>query len=428
MHLAALSGAVLGALLALTPDAAAQEPQVPGRIQVFLDCQAFGCDDDFIFTELTWVSWVRDRATADVHLLITSQDSGGGGELYTLDFLGNRGFAGREQRLGLSTSANATEDDAREALLERIGLGLVPFALGTTAAERLTVDYEESDVEEDVQLADPWNFWVFEVGLNGDVEGEDRQNAIELEGSLGASRTTADWRMGAELEFSRAEEEFQLSDRTVTSVRENWAVQNFAVKSVGDHWAVGLRADVGKNTRLNQDLFGYLAPGFEYSFFPYSDFARRAVTLQYVVGGNHFEWTDTTLYGFTAESRLSQSLTGAIEMVQPWGEVDLSVSGSQYLHDFDRWRLEFDGDFEVRVFQGFFVNFGGNYQWIRDQLHIPAGDLSDEEILLELQQLATDSRYQTFFGISYRFGSIFSEVVNPRFGGQGGGGGDGNFD
>ena len=49
----------------------------------------------------------------------------------------------------------------------------------------------------------------------------------------------------------------------------------------------------------------------------------------------------------------------------------------------------------MRLFQGFFVNLGLNYQWIRDQLHIPAEDLTEEEILLELQQLATDSRYQT---------------------------------
>ena len=60
---------------------------------------------------------------------------------------------------------------------------LVPFALGTASAEGLSVEYDQPDADEGVQLADPWNFWVFEVGLNGDVEGEDRQSAIEFEGS-----------------------------------------------------------------------------------------------------------------------------------------------------------------------------------------------------------------------------------------------------
>ena len=69
------------------------------------------------------------------------------------------------------------------------------------------------------------------------------------------------------------------------------------------------------------------------------------------------------------------------------------------------------------------ARLGGNYHWIRDQLHLPASQLTDDEKLLELQQLATNFSYGTFFGISYRFGSIFSGVVNPRFGGGGGGGG-----
>jgi len=99
--------------------------------------------------------------------------------------------------------------------------------------------------------------------------------------------------------------------------------------------------------------------------------------------------------GFIEEQRLSQSLTAAVDLIQPWGELDVGISGSHYLHDLDRWRIELDGRFEVRLFQGFFVNLGLNYQWIRDQLHIPAEDLTEEEILLELQQLATNSRYQT---------------------------------
>ena len=50
-----------------------------------------------------------------------------------------------------------------------------------------------------------------------------------------------------------------------------------------------------------------------------------------------------------------------------------------------------------------------------DQLFLPKVGLSDEEILLQLQDLATDSRYSFSFGLSYTFGSIFNNVVNPRF-------------
>ena len=417
-------------VLAAPLPAAGQQPAQPVLpLQVFLDCQTFGCNRQFIRSELTWVNWVLDREAASVHLLITSQPAGGGGRRFNLEFIGRDAFADEQRQLSYVTAGDATNNEIREGLLEQIGLGLVPFALETPAAGRLSVRYSEpaTGTRGAVPTDDPWNLWVFTLGVEGDVEGEETQSAIELEGSVQASRTTDSWRVRSGLEFSRAEDRRELEDRTVTTVRENWSMENFVVRGVASHWALGLRADVGKDTRFNQDLYVYVAPGIEYSVFPYTDFARRAVTFQYLVGGHHFGWTDTTLYGKIAESRLSESLTAAVEFVQPWGEVDMSMTGSHYLHDRRRWRFEVRGRLEVRLFQGFSVNLGGNYQWIRDQLHLPAAQLTDDEILLELQQLATNFSYGTFFGISYRFGSIFSGVVNPRFGGGGGRRGGGGF-
>jgi hypothetical protein len=71
------------------------------------------------------------------------------------------------------------------------------------------------------------------------------------------------------------------------------------------------------------------------------------------------------------------------------------------------------------LFKGFSVNMFGNYGWIRDQLYLPGGDYTEAEILLRQRALATSFSYWTSFGISYRFGSIFNNVVNPRFGGGG---------
>ncbi|HET7604058.1 MAG TPA: hypothetical protein VFK36_13630, partial [Gemmatimonadales bacterium] len=53
---------------------------------------------------------------------------------------------------------------------------------------------------------------------------------------------------------------------------------------------------------------------------------------------------------------------------------------------------------------------------VRDQLYLPAAGLTPEEILLQQQELATDYRYFISAGFSYSFGSIFNNVVNPRFG------------
>ena len=46
-------------------------------------------------------------------------------------------------------------------------------------------------------------------------------------------------------------------------------------------------------------------------------------------------------------------------------------------------------------------------------------ELSDEEVLLNLQRQATDRASQISVGFSFQFGSIFNNVVNQRFSGGG---------
>jgi len=53
---------------------------------------------------------------------------------------------------------------------------------------------------------------------------------------------------------------------------------------------------------------------------------------------------------------------------------------------------------------------------IKDQIFLQGGELTEEEILLRRRQRETDFQYGLSFGFSYTFGSIFSNVVNPRRG------------
>ena len=66
------------------------------------------------------------------------------------------------------------------------------------------------------------------------------------------------------------------------------------------------------------------------------------------------------------------------------------------------------------------MNFGGYASRVADQLYLPRRSLTDQQIIARQQALATNFRYFGNFGVSYTFGSIFNNVVNPRFGGSGG--------
>src|SRR5512140_1890392 len=57
---------------------------------VFLDCDRRTCDFEYIKTEITFVNYVLDRQTADVHIIVTRQQTGSGGNEYTLAFMGLR--------------------------------------------------------------------------------------------------------------------------------------------------------------------------------------------------------------------------------------------------------------------------------------------------------------------------------------------------
>ena len=68
-----------------------------------------------------------------------------------------------------------------------------------------------------------------------------------------------------------------------------------------------------------------------------------------------------------------------------------------------------------KIFEGFNFNIGGSYSITRNQINIPIGDVSLEDLLLEQQQLESGYNFSFNVGFNYSFGSIYNTIVNPRF-------------
>jgi hypothetical protein len=402
-----------------------------GVLNLFFDCQTGGCQDlDFFRREIPVVNWVRDREVSDLHVLVTSQVTGGGGRLYTMAFIGRRALTGDDQELTVSTSGDATTDDQRQAVAARLKLGVVHYLAGTAAADQIVVSIGAQQAAGSgpggppgpQSVDDPWDFWVFRVGGNANLQGESSFKSSNYSGNVSANRTTEAWKFNVSGRYSRSRSEFEVSSGAPPVVRliEDWNASSLLVKSLTPKWSVGLRAGTGRSTRLNEDLRWDVAPGIEYNFVPYSESSRRAFTLQALMNVRHFDYKEETVYFRTSETRFAPSLTFSMNQIQPWGSVSLSVNASQYLHDPDLYQVGLNGSFSVRLFQGFSVNMFGFYGLVRDQLFLPAGAASTEDVLLRQRQLETSFNYVTQIGFSYRFGSIFNNVVNPRFGGGGG--------
>ena len=420
--------------LCASPSAAQDVPATQeGVLNLFFDCQGSGCRDmDFFRREVPVVNWVRDREVSDLHVLITSQTTGGGGRLYTLAFLGRGELEGEDQELTVSTAGDATTDEQRQAIADRFKIGLVRYLAGTAAAEQIVVSLGgqpglqgpgglpgAGGPQAASQQDDPWNFWVFRFGGNANLNGESTISSSSYSANASANRTTEAWKFSISGRYSRRETDFGVD---ALSLVKTWSASSLLVKSLTPKWSIGARAGAGRSTRLNEDLRLNISPGIEYNFVPYSESSRRAFTLQALINVRHWEYTDTTVYFKTEETRVAASLTASINQIQPWGRASISLTGSQYLHDSELYQVRIFASISYRLFRGFSVNVNGSYARIHDQLFLSARGASRDDVLLRQLQLETSYNYFTAFGFSYRFGSIFNNVVNPRFGGGGGGG------
>lgn len=404
--------------------AAGQTP-AQSRIRAFIDCNVSGCDSDFFRTEIAFVDHVRDRADADVHVLVTTQGAGGGGTVYTLAFIGRSARASRTDTLSVSTLQSATPDERRKAVSRGIKLGLVQYAAHTEDGKWLEVTLapDKSSGQGPGSAAhDPWNYWVFRVGSNSNFSGEKSQKFAYVSGTASANRTTADWKVSLRTNGSYNESKFTFSSGTkFANYSHTYGASELIVKSLGPHWSAGQRASIGSSTYLNQTLNFRIAPAVEYNVFPYSESTRRQLTFQYSPGVSHYRYEERTIFGKLRETHPDHSLTASLDMKQPWGSVSSSLEGASLLDDFSKKRLVNFTSLNLRLFKGLNLNMYSSIALVRDQLYIPAGNLADEEVLLRRRQLETSYRYFGGVGLSYTFGSIFNNVVNPRFGGSSGG-------
>jgi hypothetical protein len=177
---------------------------------------------------------------------------------------------------------------------------------------------------------------------------------------------------------------------------------------------------VSSETFRNFALKTRVAPGIEYDFFPYAESTRRMLTLQYTVGHDVHHYREETVFGKLREQLLDQRAEAGLSLRQPWGSASTQFSFSQYLNRPSKYSLGLFGNANIRLFKGFSFNVFGEFSRTHDQIYLPRGEASTEEILLRQRQLLTGYQYYFNFGINYSFGSIFNNIVNPRFGGAGG--------
>lgn len=394
--------------------------------RLFLDCGP--CDDDYIRKEVTFVDYVRNREDADVHVLVTVQDSGSGRE-WTLKFIGLGSHQGSDLTLIYNSQQTQTDDEVREGFVEVFKRGLVRYALDTAIGRRLQVTLQKTgEADQTTPARDRWNFWVYEIEGSGNFNGEEQTNGRAINVSFDANRTTDAWRTSIDVGADYRESKFLLDEdedepgsgrRTLLSVRRDLEASGIVVKSLTQHWSLGLMGSAESQTFRNFTLNTRVAPGIEYNLFPYNESTRRMLTFQYTIGHVYHKYREETLFGKLTDQLIDHRAEVGLSMRQPWGTANAEFNFTQYLDDLTKYSLGLEGGAEIRLFKGFSVFLFSEFARTRDQVYLPRGEATNEEILLRQRQLLTGYQYFFDFGFSYTFGSIFNNIVNPRFGGGG---------
>ncbi len=386
-------------------------------MKVFLDCSR--CFQDFLRTEVALVDYVRDRSEANVHVLITSAETGGAGREYTLAFIGLPPlFEEFDQTLRTITTTSDPEDTVRRQLATTLRIGLLRYLTRTTVPPELTVTVGSgADGARARPTSDRWNAWVFSLRGSASFDGEESSRQRFLGLDIGASRITPNWKITFGVEAEHETEEFDLDEEDPVRVeRRQRDFETLIVKAVTDHWSVGAETEIESSTFDNLQLAVAVAPAVEFNVFPYSMYTRRQLRAKYALGLQRLRYYEQTLFGKTGETLPAHEISLTYEQRERWGSIEARTQWSQYLHDLSKNQLETEGQVSIRIAQGLSVDGGLDASRIRDQLFLPLRGATEEEVLLRLRRLQSGYEYGLRVSLTYTFGSIFSSIVNPRFG------------
>ncbi|OGD18887.1 MAG: hypothetical protein A2W03_16815 [Candidatus Aminicenantes bacterium RBG_16_63_16] len=415
------TAALLSALVVLvvltsgaqTPPA---KPAGPPRalLKVFLDWP--GADIGFFRAEIPFVEFVPGLDEAQIKVLVTPQGPPGS-ETFVLVFSGLKEFQGDDNTFTHTPAPGDKPEDVRKGLAGLLKLGLMRYVAKTPAAKFVSVNFQ--DLVKPTAVVDKWDFWVFSLSASSFLMGETQYRDSSYYGSFSASRVTPELKIRTSVYGNLSKSWFDFGDDIYENSSHGYGFSVLVVKSLGKHWSAGAFLSVESSTYSNLKFSVSAAPALEFNVFPYSESTKKQFRVLYRIGYKGTRYNEETVYFKTAESLLQESLSFAYEVKQPWGTVSLNLAGSHYFHDFSLNRVELGGEVSFRIWRGLSFEVGGSYAKIRDQIALPRGGASYEEVLLRQRQLATGYQYSFSVGLNFTFGSTRSNIVNPRFGNGG---------
>ena len=393
----------------------ANDDPVTSTLKIFINGDR--PDDAFLRKEIPFVDFVRDQNLSDVQILITSLHTASGGVNYQLKFIGKRSFKNINYDLQHSSSQDETYFQRRQGLVDIIKMGLLPYLTQFGNLSDFKLSYKGTSPElkrKAEEEKDPWHHWVFRIGADGSYYKEASVTEYAYSSSLDGSYITDKWKIRNRLYSRNHVNHFIDSGTDITSIDSYTNLASSFVKSIDGRWSSGIFGRIQHSTYRNYALSYNVSPAIEYNIFPWEDVSQREFTIAYHVGLQHNRYIENTIYDKMHELLGYQSLNINFRMIQPWGNINSRLQGSDFFMNPKFYSIEFDTRISARITKNLSFRVSINAQSIHDQIYLPQGDASLEEILLQQRSLATTYQYSFSAGLQFTFGSIYNNVINRR--------------
>ncbi len=388
-----------------------------GAPNIYLECN--WCSMNYIRENVSFVNFVRDKTDADIHIFTSRLRTGSGGREYSMIFIGHKRFAGIKDTLKYYTNKTDTDKSKRLKMLRTLKRGLFRFLYKTEFGNNFRITFLGNKNSKKKgflpRQKDPWDFWVFRTSLNTRLSVEKSLQSKNIYGSFSASRVTEESKLGFYFGGNYRENDFNYGSVNYKDIRRGEQFFSYYTKSIGKHWAAQIAFSGQSSTYSNIDFSGSLRTGIEYDYFPYSIASSKRAVVRYSISGKYNNYSHLTIYGKNQEYLLNQSISAMLVFIADWGTISTRFSFQNYLHDFSKNSAEISSDLEFKLFKGLSLNFEGNFEAIHDQIELSAEEATAEEILLRRRELETQYNLYVKMGFSYTFGSIYNNIVNPRF-------------
>jgi hypothetical protein len=381
------------------------------KIKVFLSCR---CDDDFLKQNTLFFDYVRDMSLSDIEVFVFEITNASGGRNYTFNFNGKNNFINKENKINTVIPQNISLNKSREILLNTYKLGMASFLSNTDYQNEIDVNFTNEKTITDQKKIDTWKNWVFEVFGSFNLENEQSINEEEFNLGFDIDRVTDIWRLRSDFELDRSVKFFSGGEQNYSSERERIYFSGSLVRSISNHFSTGFFSSYTKDTFRNLNSQIYISPALEYNFIPYNQVLTREVTLAYKLGYNIYNYIEETIYEFEDQKIFNHSLTLNLRFREKWGSIYSYLVASQFLDLPEQNRLTLNNSINLRIVRGLSLRISAYFRFIRDQISLPKGEASVEDLLLRQRQISTNYQNRISMGLSYTFGSIFNNIVNNR--------------